>query len=238
MNSETLYRQVGRLIASVPDFKIFGDLSPDHLQWIGRASALIKSSGDLLSQAEFSMSSANLLGPRREEAFRELMMILYKVLADAELKSPASAQGAFIPAGNSFDAFAAVSKVLGTAKGDVLIVDPYLDETVLTDFSGAVSAGVALRLLADEATVKTTLHPASIRWAKQYPARPLQVRLAPPKALHDRAIFLDRTSAWILTQSLKDFAKRAPAEIVRADDTAALKIAAYEAVWTTAAVIV
>jgi len=238
MNSETLYRQVGRLIASVPDFKIYGDLSPDHLQWIGRASALIKASGDLLSHAEFSMSSANLMGPRREETLREVMMILYKVLADAELKSPAGAQGTFIPAGNSFDAFAAVSKVLSTARGDVLIVDPYLDEAVLTDFSGAVPVGVTLRLLADEATVKMTLQPASARWAKQYPDRPLQVRLAPPKTLHDRAIFIDGASAWILTQSLKDFAKRAPAEIVRADDTAALKIAAYETIWSAATIIV
>jgi len=44
-------------------------------------------------------------------------------------------------------------------------------------------------------------------------------------------------TAWILTQSLKDFAKRAPAEIVRADDTAALKIDAYEAIWASAVVV-
>ena len=69
-------------------------------------------------------------------------------------------------------------------------------------------------------------------------ARPLQVRLAPPKALHDRAIFTDQTTAWTLTQSLKDFAKRSPAEIVRADDIAALKIAAYEAIWANAQIVV
>jgi len=58
-----------------------------------------------------------------------------------------------------------------------------------------------------------------------------------PKTLHDRAIFVDKAKAWTLTQSLKDFAKRSPAEIVRADDTAALKIAAYEAIWATSKVI-
>ncbi len=63
-------------------------------------------------------------------------------------------------------------------------------------------------------------------------------RLAPPKTLHDRAIFIDQAEAWILTQSLKDFAKRSPAEIVRANDTASMKIAAYEAVWVTAQVLV
>lgn len=77
------------------------------------------------------------------------------------------------------------------------------------------------------------------RWVLQHgSARPLSVRFAPQKALHDRAIFIDNAKAWTLTQSLKDFAKRSPAEIVRADDTAALKISAYEAIWAGARTIV
>jgi len=36
---------------------------------------------------------------------------LYRALAAAELKAPVSAQGSFIPAGNAFDAFAALAKV-------------------------------------------------------------------------------------------------------------------------------
>jgi hypothetical protein len=51
-------------------------------------------------------------------------------------------------------------------------------------------------------------------------------------------IIVDATVAYTLTQSLKDFAKRAPAEIVRADDTASLKIAAYEDIWSSAEVVV
>ena len=168
------------------------------------------------------------------------MLVLYKALASAELKAPASAQGAFIPAGNRFDAFAALTKVLQTATIDALIVDPYMDETVLTDFAGAVPGSVTLRLLADQASVKPSLEPAGKMWVAQHgTTRPLGVRLAAPKTLHDRAIFIDRTTAWILTQSLKDFAKRSPAEIVRADDTASLKIsAAYEAAWSAATVVV
>jgi hypothetical protein len=53
-----------------------------------------------------------------------------------------------------------------------------------------------------------------------------------------RAVFIDGKTAWILTQSLKDFAKKSPAETVRADDTADLKIRAYEAVWNSAKVVV
>jgi hypothetical protein len=76
-------------------------------------------------------------------------------------------------------------------------------------------------------------------WVTQHGANhPLQVRLAKPRELHDRLIIVDATVAYTLTQSLKDFAKRAPAEIVRADDTASLKIAAYEDIWSSAEVVV
>jgi hypothetical protein len=175
----------------------------------------------------------------KADAVQSMQLVLYRVLAAAELNAPASAKGAFIPVGNSFDAFASLAKVLQTATRDALIVDPYMDEAVLTEFGGTVPSGVIFRLLSDHATYKPTLHTAATKWVTKYGvARPLHVRLAPPKALHDRAIFIDQTTAWTITQSFKDLAKRSPAEIVRADDTAALKITAYEAIWATARVIV
>jgi hypothetical protein len=83
---------------------------------------------------------------------------------------------------------------------------------------------------------KPTLQPAAKRWETQYgDKRPLEVRLAPPRSFHDRVIIIDQMAVWILTQSLNAFATRAPASIIRVDpDTAALKIAAYEEVWTGA----
>ena len=93
-------------------------------------------------------------------------------------------------------------------------------------------------MLADTNDFKATLKPAAEKWVAQYGlSRPLSVRLALPKTLHDRAIFIDKREAWTLTQSLKDFAKRAPAEIVRADSITALKIEAYEAIWDNASVM-
>jgi hypothetical protein len=139
---------------------------------------------------------------------------------------------------NTFDAFAAISKILAPAASDVLIVDPYMDESILTDFAGTAPELVKLRLLTDAKTVKPGFEPAVLRWREQYgTTRPLEARLAPAKALHDRAIFVDGTQAWIITQSFKDLAKRSHAEIVRADETAALKVAAYEAIWSAATVI-
>jgi hypothetical protein len=238
LDPESLYRQLGRLLETMPDFYSGAGWTTDVHKWVARADALVMASGDTRDQIEWRAATSALeLQPHT--SISQMIRILHRVLAAAELKAPASAQGAFIPVGNSFDAFAALAKLLQTATRDVFIVDPYMDETVLTEFGTAVPAGVMLRLLSDRADHKPTLSPAATKWVAQYARqRPLAVRLAPPKALHDRAIFIDSTSAWLLTQSLKDFAKRSPAEIVRANDTATLKIDAYEAMWNVAAVVV
>jgi hypothetical protein len=47
---------------------------------------------------------------------------------------------------------------------------------------------------------------------------------------------VDEVETWVLTQSLNAFAVRSPASLVRVDDqTASLKIPAYEAIWVAAA---
>lgn len=237
MDAENLYRRIGRLIEIAPPAPTSPSLSVDQMRWIGQVTAVLKESGQAALQIEANTAISLLNMPNRKEYFQNIILTLYKALAIAELDAPQSAQGAFIPVGNSFDAFAAVSKILGAAKTDVLLVDPYLDESVLTDFAGSMQESIPLRLLADQATVKPSLAPAVLRWQTQYPNRPLEARLAPAKALHDRVIFIDGVQAWTVTQSLKDLAKRSPAEIVRADDTAALKIAAYESIWTSATLV-
>ena len=239
LDPETYYHHLGRIIETMPK-----DLRPPHSpeahRWLGQADALVNQSGDVRDTVDWRTA----VGYLSSDSFRaqyqdEMRRILYRVLASAELRAPARVKGTFIPTGGGFDAFAAVSKILQSATQDVFVVDPYLDETALTEFGLAVPAGVPMRLMADQKGCKPSLVPAAQKWNVQYGAsRPLAVRLAPAGALHDRAIFTDGKTAWALTQSLKDFAKRSPGEIIRADDTASLKIAAYMAIWQTAAVVV
>lgn len=235
---EMLYRQLGRLIETMPDLTQSPVPGEVHL-WVARAYALVNEIKNLADPALFSVTANNLGTTARLQAAHEIRTIVYRAFAVAEMRVPVGISGAFIPVGDSFDAFTALSKVLQTATKDVLIIDPYMDATALMEFGGAVPENVCLRLMSDQSSCKPTLQPAANKWVQQYgETRPLLVRLAPQKTLHDRAIFIDQTTAWTLTQSLKDFAKRSPAEIVRADDTAALKIAAYEEVWASAQVII
>ena len=215
-----------------------GQVSAEVTQWLGRAYALVEKTGDISDSVSFKTNVSRLNSPARHIAAAEIYTIVHRALAVAELSAPLGAGGAFIPVGNSFDAFAAVSKILASATNDVLIIDPYMDEVTLTDFGVSVPEKIKLRLMADQQDHKITLIPAASRWLLQHKeTRPLEVRLAPPRSLHDRAIFIDGTRAYTLTQSLNAFAKRSPAEIVRADDTAQLKIAAYENIWTNSQIL-
>jgi hypothetical protein len=235
MDPEALYIQLGRLVETIQDLDLHEYQLPSTTQhWLGRAAALIAEAGDSSDIVLFKTAVGALTSLHtRDRAREDIALVLYRALAVAEIRAPLSAQGTFIPAGNSFDAFAAMGKVLGTATRDILIVDPYLDEKALTDFAPLAREGVSIRLLADAHTYKPTLIPASKRWATQYgSARPLAVRLAPARTLHDRIIIADAAGVWVLTQSLNAFAARSPASIVRVDEeTAALKVSAYDAIW-------
>lgn len=244
-NSEALYHQIGLLLADVPNLTDFDEnwrLADSTIQWLSKATALVRKAAPLgtLYAAIIETAVQNLVATYDPESkAKEIVLVLNQVLAILDLELPPSTKGAFVSAGQAFDAFSAVARILEDARRKVLIVDPYMDASVVLDFGGLVSEGVHLCLLGDEAASKPSLKPAADRWIAQYgAARPLSVRLAPQRSLHDRLIIVDDATAWILTQSLKDFAKRAHATVQRADhELTQMKVAAFSTLWDTGTVL-
>jgi hypothetical protein len=152
---ETLYRQIGRLIEVMPDLTQTPLPEETHL-WVARAYALVRkvhnTSG--MDAISFSVASNGLGGVLAGQSAHKIKTILYRAFAIAEQLAPTGASGAFIPVGDSFDAFSALSKVLQTATKDVLIIDPFMDETALTEFGTAIPEKVHLRLMADKLASK------------------------------------------------------------------------------------
>lgn len=243
MDPASIYAQLSRLAEDMPDFTAPGRVSNDSLRWLGRVNALLDEMGLMVDSAGLTVATKGVQSYNMgivHDAIAQIRSVLYRALGTAELRLPAGTQGAFLPAGNVFEAFAVVGKVLRSAKRDLLIVDPYMDERTLTDFAPLASDGVVIRLLADGKKHYPSLLPAAQRWSKQYAtARPLQVRAAPARALHDRLIICDGTETWVVTQSFNAIAERAPASVVPVDDEMAkLKVEAYHAVWQDAAPLI
>jgi hypothetical protein len=220
----------------MPD--LTGPMSKEHHLWLGRANAAMTETPDAtaFSNAMTTVLHTGAGTGARQGAVNDIVTILYRHLGHAELAAPNAAQGAFIPAGNSFDALSAVASVFAPARLSLLVIDPYMDEKVLLDYALLAPENIPIFLLSDKQSRKPSLEPAARAWKAQYAsARPLELRLTPAKTLHDRLIIVDNKNVFILTQSLNAFAARSPASIVRVEDEAAsLKLDAYKAIWDAA----
>lgn len=141
--------------------------------------------------------------------------------------------------GSAFDAFNAIGGILKQAKEGILIIDPYMDENILSDFAALATEKVAVCLLTDEARMRPALKPAAEKWVQQYgPDRSIELRSTGPRQLHDRLILLDGSDAHILAQSFKDLAARSPTTIQRVDtELSKMKFDAYGAIWDAAPVV-
>jgi hypothetical protein len=235
LKPEELYFELGKLIAEMPELAT-GPITPAINGWIARAVSLVESNGTLAEKVQLSVAADNLDGILRPRKAQTIAAVLHRALARAEAEAPASAQGAVIAAGETFDVFTAVGHVLTTAESDVLLVDPDADAKVLTDYAVLASHDVTVRLLADEADHKASLMSAADRWSQQFgDDRILMVRLAPANTLQDRLILVDSATAWVLGASFGNLAQRAHTSLVRMPaEAAADKIAAYATIWEEA----
>jgi hypothetical protein len=234
---EEVYLRLTSLLSDMPDFLHPGAPSTDVHKWLARAVAVLSASGDAVAASELAAIAKLFPQDRimREYSVQQIVSLLHMALAKAELIVPTAMSGAFIAAGSSYDAYAAVAKVLTTAASDLLIVDPYASEAVLK-YALTAPEKVSVRVLADQADGKPDLKPAAAAWVKQYGAtRPLEARLSPKKTLHDRLIIVDGRTAWLLGQSFNKLADRAHTSISRADvELAKLKVGAYTTMWAAA----
>jgi hypothetical protein len=245
MDPIEVYVRVGRIIETMPllNSETVTAQSADLLQWLGEACAIAElvdlSAGIEMKIAVDKLTAHVGMGGFSINHFiaavRSIPVIIYRVLAKAELKVPPEYRGSFIPAQSPVAALAAFTKIFKQAKRSILIVDPFLDGNALSDFAITADEGISIQLLAGKAGVKEGLRPQVKRWLKKYTTtRPLEVRLADDFLLHDRVIILDSEQVWSATQSLNTFASRSPATLVRFHDEGNLKRSSYEQFWTNA----
>jgi hypothetical protein len=104
---ERIYVELGRLVETTPDLENDAE-SDETMQWLGRAYALVARSGSTPDSAAFRAAmdavATEVDGRKAHAAVQTVRSIIYRRLAIAEMEAPQGVRGAFIPAGNSFDA--------------------------------------------------------------------------------------------------------------------------------------
>ncbi|MGA9442040.1 MAG: hypothetical protein WBV18_01230 [Methyloceanibacter sp.] len=240
---ETLYQRAGILLSDVPNFERQGTLSDVEDQWLAAAIAVIESASKIVTVPDVleifdAKYAAKVVVSQTTNAYlratnaRALISVLRRVLGRLELQVQTEIVGAYVPAGDVDEAYKAVGDVLKTAANDILLVDPFADETILNAYADLAPDHIIVRILTDPDRYKPTLKTAHELWKRKYrDKRPLDVRLA-KAPLHDRLIILDGERAWTVTQSFKDLAATHPATIVSTpNEIADLKIKAYQNIW-------
>lgn len=238
MEAEARFAHLKELAATIPDFGSANTFnsSPDVHEWLGRLHALLDDNMFGLAAIQIAVSSDGLGTSLHSRNVNAIRNSLYRAIAKTELQLPSSSRGAFIPAGNAFDAITATAKILGEAQKELLIIDPYLGPKILEAFAVQASEGVQINLLGAQGRVRPSFEAVARAWIAQYGfARPLTVRYAEAKLLHDRLIIVDSESVWDVSQSFEDLAARSPATLSKAiADAAILKIDAYRGIFDNA----
>ena len=228
MEKVVLLTELRALASDVPDFSKYSSTSKPHLEWLGKASALLtvwnkyevigfKSAADSLS-----------LELIRDMNVGKLMGVLHRAIADLELQVPALPTQAFGP-GAVYDFQKALRDLLSSSTKSLFIIDPYLDEQIFDAYLSTVASQVSVRLLARQ--YAAALKPAVLAFVAQ---KKMSVEVRSSTATHDRVLFVDDRSCWVLGQSIKDAAKKPTYLAPLADDAAQLKKADYEVIWSTA----
>lgn len=220
------------LADSVPDFDTYTPTSRIHLEWLGKGCAFI-SAWDRMEAIGFKSSSESLSSSlMRDTSLGRIMTILHRAIATLEIEVPSLPAQAFGP-GAVYDFFKSFRELLQSAATSVFVVDPYLDEQVFDAYLSAVKSSVAVRLLSRHHAA--ALKPAVTAFAAQFKGR-IEVRES--NSLHDRIVFIDNVSCWVLGQSIKDAAAKKPTYLAPLPpDVASLKLSDYENIWNAASAI-
>ena len=161
--------------------------------------------------------------------------VLIRCMYRLELTENITPTDKFIPAGNELDAMTIIGNIFSDSIAVLMIIDPYMDETLFTDFLRYVNDEVELRLLCSSRKIDEKISAPLKRWCSQYPKSRIEVRFCKNNVLHDRLIIVDQKEIWLLSQSLNGIAKRSHAYVVQPDvELSELKRNSYMQIWESA----
>lgn len=117
----------------------------------------------------------------------------------------ASVRELFFPKQSQHDAYVEIRGILQTVAKSITIVDPYIDQTMLTLLASSLQPEMTIRLLTSKLPADFWLEAKA--WLAQHPRVALEVRTT--KEFHDRFIVIDELACWHIGCSIKDAGNKA-----------------------------
>ena len=161
------YQLLDELFGSMPGFEEGAPVSEADYLWLGRATALIDLHGDIQDKEEFRKAARSLSGLEHDQHVQTIKYIVSITLKKSELSLPMGSHSSFIPAGGVFQAYSRFGQIIRKARKEVILVDPYADQIILTDFASQISERIEIKVLTNNSN-KHSLRAALSRWIREY----------------------------------------------------------------------
>ena len=232
MDRAVLLAQLQSLLETAPDFVSYSPSSKEHNVWLAKGYALVSRWKSIEAISFASASDILHLSTFRDGSVAKIFGLIHRAIADLELDTPLLAGQAFAPR-EPYNFFKALSAAVGSATKSIFIIDAYLDEQIFDSYISGLPTGVSVRLLTGtKYGVPAKLKPAVAMYNQQHGAA-ANVKIS--DEIHDRVLFIDNLSCWVMGQSIKDAAKAKPTYLLPLPtDIATLKLSHYELIWNNA----
>jgi len=225
MNKVQLLGEVEDIIRTMPPRDSLTHDSPEVLEWSGRASATMNAIGPFEGSQFFGALSKLAIRSVSNEGTREVQRLLHMARHSLRMAT-VGPMSAALGAGEVFDYFDEVRKIIETAAVDLFFIDPYIDAEFVSRYLPHAKAGVSVRLLTRKGVEQLT--PAAQAYVAQHQAK---IAIRTSGAMHDRFVIVDGTAAYQSGASFKDGAKRSPTTLTQITDAFAAVRQQYEDHW-------
>ena len=231
----TLIADLEHLFRTMPslDEIIRGDT--DALLWLGEARGSLMSApsaSEKMAAMKFSSASdslLNIIDHRLAHNYYMTMQVTFREVLHVIKLSAVGPKNVSVDQSSPFEYFNHIRKIVAEAKEDVFFIDPYLEANFVETYLPCISSGTAIRLLTERKI--GILLPAVTKFVEQEGAN---VELRKSADIHDRFVFVDRSTCYQSGTSFKDGARNAPTLIVQITDALGAMLSTYEDIWEKA----
>lgn len=209
---------------------LVGNPTDEHQEWVGRARALIGAwDGDrgvtFNSDCDMALAVDYYHPMIPVHAFARMMSTIQEARSELRMITGGRVSASFA-AGQPFDIFDELRKVIETAQQDVLCVDRYMGADFVSLYLPHIPHSVSVRLLTRDKVPQ--LVSALGAYKQQHP---VNVEVRTSQGFHGRFLSVDGARSFTVDASFKDAAKTAPAALIELTDTAATSLAQYQQLW-------
>lgn len=144
---------------------------------------------------------------------------------------PKNGQAVAFEPGNVFDYFNETRKILALAKSEIFLIDPYVDDSIVSDYFAVIEPSVKVRILTSaKPGVLNSIIPAA-RKAEQQIGISIEIRSVNSNDhMHDRFWIIDGWKSFQSSSSVKEGGKKA-AVIMEVRDILPTLKTTYEGFW-------